>query len=266
MKKLCFFISFLFIFLFAISATAAETPTAPYSNAWELFQDWSENYPDYISGIWSTDGGMNLTFGIAESADFESTKNEILALIENDGSASFAQQKYSYNYLKEIQEYMNTYFTNYDPSLGLSAMGIYETDNYVGIDFLEEKKDEQPVKDFVKFLVDRYGDAVKINYSDAIVATVDTLTEIGTATVTPTEPSQNHLPVIILIATAIVLVCTTIGIAYTKKRKTAVLQTASGQTVTADSPASTKQTEIAVKNATLTPDSTLDQKILDKTE
>ena len=266
MKKLCIFISFLFIFLFAISATAAETPTAPYANAWELYQAWYENYPDYISGVWSTDGGMNLTFGIAENADFEETKNEILALIENDGSAAFAQQKYSYNYLKEIQEYMNTYFTNYDPALGLSTMGIYEMDNYVGIDFLKEKKDDQPVKDFVKLLIDKYGDAVQINYSEGFVHTLET-TPVDTDMLTVVDgPSQNHLPVILLIATAIVLVCTTGGIVYAKKRKAAVWQTASGQTITTNTSASVKQTEIAVKNATLTPNSELDKKILEKNE
>ncbi len=268
MKKLCIFISFLFVFLFGITATAAETPTVPYANAWELYQVWYENYPDYISGIWSTDGGMNLTFGIAEEADFEETKNEILALIENDGSASFAQQKYSYNYLKEIQEYMNTYFTNYDPSLGLSAMGIYEMDNYVGIDFLEEKKDEQPVKDFVKLLIDKYGDAVQINYSEGVVHTLleEPVPDIGLATITLAEPTQNYLPVILLIGIAVVIACTIGGIAYAKKRKAAVLQTVSGQTITTNMPANVKQTEIAVKNATLTPNSELDKKILEKTE
>lgn len=267
MKKICIFISCLFIFLFAISATAAETPTAPYANAWELYQEWYENYPDYISGIWSTDGGMShLTFGIASDADFESTKNEILALIEKDSSASFVQQKYSYNYLKEIQEYMNTYFTNYDPSLGLSAMGIYEMENYVGIDFLEDKKDDETVRAFIKQLEDKYGDAVQINYSEGFVQTLEELPIDSDMITVIDRPSQNPLPVLFLITVITVFAVTAGGIAYTKKRKTAVLQTASGQTVTADAPVSTKQTENAVRNATLTPDSTLDQKILDKTK
>lgn len=268
MKKICIFISCLFIFLFAISATAAETPTAPYANAMDLYQEWYENYPDYISGIWSTDGGMsNMTFGIASDADFESTKNEILALIENDGSASFVQQKYSYNYLKEIQEYMNTYFTNYDPSLGLSAMGIYEMENYVAIDFLKDKKDDETVKTFVNQLIDKYGDAVQINYSEGIVLTLEERPiDNGMEDISFTEPSQSQFLIVLLFTVLTVFAVTTGVLAYTKKRKSAVLQTASGQTVTADSPASIKQTENAVRKATLIPDSALDRRILDKTE
>lgn len=267
MKKICIFLSFLFIILFAISATAAEATTAPYANAMDLYQEWYENYPDYISGIWSTDGGMNLTFGIAESADFESTKNEILSLIENDGSASFVQQKYSYNDLKEIQEYMNTYFTNYDPSLGLSAMGIYEMENYVGIDFLEDKKDDETVRAFIKQLEDKYGDAVQINYSEGFVQTLEEKPIDGDMINISNEgASQSQIAVLVLFSVMVVLAVAAGSIAYTKKRKTAVLQTASGLTVTADSPASTKQTENAVRNATLTPDSTLKQRILDRTE
>ena len=261
MKKLCLLCTFLFIFLFPASATAAETQTAPYANAWELYQGWYENYPDYISGIWSTDGGMNLTFGIAENADFESTKNEILSLIENDSTASFTQQKYSYNYLKQIQEYLNTFFVNYDPSLGLSSMGIYEMENCVGIDFLEDKKNDAAVIQFIEDLQSKYGDAVKINYSPAIVATVDILTEFNTATITPEEPTSNPLPVILICIAGIAVLCSVGSLVFIKKKKAAVLQTATGENMTFINTFTTKQAEALVRTATLTPSENADKKI-----
>ncbi len=259
MRKLCFIFGFIFIFLFPISATATEEQTAPYADAWELYQAWYDNYPDYISGIWSTNGGMHLTFGIVESADFEETKAEILAKIENDNSASFVQQKYSYNHLKQIQEYMDTFFTNYDPSLGLSSMGIYEMENCVHVDFLEDKKDDAAVIQFANALKEKYGDAIRISYSSAI----NTLEDIQfTPVVSFTQPAENTGTTLLwFICGAAVCLCTFFGVLVTKKRKTSILQTVTGQNITNNTHLTTRQTEQVVQEAVFTPRKEVDKKI-----
>ena len=70
-----------------------------YANAGALYQAWFANgngesypYPDYITGVWSSDGTIdNLVFGVLKGYDMEKAKAEILAQIENKDSASFVE-------------------------------------------------------------------------------------------------------------------------------------------------------------------------------
>ena len=73
----------------------------------DLFQYWEFNgYPDYVCGVWSTDGSENnLTVGILKTDEGENGKDEILSKIENDEAVTFEYQKYSKNYLFEIQNH-----------------------------------------------------------------------------------------------------------------------------------------------------------------
>ena len=59
-------ISMLLIFSFTINVCAAE---AQYSTAGDLYEAWYDDLPDYVCGVWSTEGGtINLTFGIQNNA------------------------------------------------------------------------------------------------------------------------------------------------------------------------------------------------------
>ena len=63
MKK---FVTFLFAILLICSCSViASAEEGKYDTAGDLYEAWYETLPDYICGVWSTDGGAsNLTFGI----------------------------------------------------------------------------------------------------------------------------------------------------------------------------------------------------------
>ena len=57
MKKIfTLILTIVFICSCSIIASAAESK---YNTAGELYEAWCENLPDYICGVWSTDGGAN---------------------------------------------------------------------------------------------------------------------------------------------------------------------------------------------------------------
>ena len=63
MKKL--FALILAVVLICSCSIIVSAEEAKYNTAGELYEAWYENLPDYICGVWSTDGGTNnLTFGI----------------------------------------------------------------------------------------------------------------------------------------------------------------------------------------------------------
>ena len=102
MKKICVI---LLVVLLMCSVSVPVFAADEYANADALYQAWYGNLPDYITGVWSTDGSQyNLTFGIRADADVKAVKKEILALVKDDKSVSFAVQKYSYNELKAIND------------------------------------------------------------------------------------------------------------------------------------------------------------------
>ncbi len=263
MKKLTVFLSVLFVFLFALTANAAETQTEPFANAGELYQSWNEQFPDYISGVWSTDGGTaNLTFGIAESADFEESKNEILSLIKNDTGVTFVQQKYARNELMRIQEEMHKYFEDAATN-GLCSMGLYDTQNCIQVEFLESKKEDENTKQLIASLQEQYGDAVRIAWSEGYaVLTYEETPAIQTDMRIDID-TRNTSYYAFFLAVACLLVMCFGGFLFVRKKQTAALQTVSGSVITSSPAVSKKEVEAAIKNAEIKPDSALDKRITD---
>ena len=62
-----------------------------FPTLFDLFHHWcTDGYPDYVTGIWSTDGSSyNLTLGVTNDAAGEAGKQEILDQIEDDASVAF---------------------------------------------------------------------------------------------------------------------------------------------------------------------------------
>lgn len=66
---------------------------AVYPNAFMLYVSWDGHFPEGIVNVLSADGTVDhLVFCIAEDADFETVKAQILAQIELKTSAEFIQQ------------------------------------------------------------------------------------------------------------------------------------------------------------------------------
>ena len=163
MKKLLIMLfSVLFVFSCAVVVSAEE---AQYSNAGELYEAWAENLPDYICGVWSTDGGYsNLTFGIQDTEAGNAGKQKMLDLIENDSSITFVYQEYSRNYLLQIQREIDEYMKL---DLGLVSTGLYDTRNCIELGILEDRKNDADTQAMIKEITDKYGNAVSVTYTDA---------------------------------------------------------------------------------------------------
>ena len=237
MKKICVILS---VVLLMCSVSVPVFAADEYANADALYQAWYGNLPDYITGVWSTDGSQyNLTFGIRADADVKAVKKEILALVKDDKSVSFAVQKYSYNELKAINDELLAYFPSpeNDVDYGLVSMGVYEMENMVQIEILEARKDDPVTVAFVKEITEKYGDAVRIAYAENYVQTT-----IGIDSTIP-DPSS---PEVWFIIAAAVLLCFMGILVYVKKRQsTLVLQTAGGAAVTAGRDAQLRITPVA---------------------
>ena len=164
----------------------------------DLFQQWCyTGYPDYVTGVWSTDGSSyNLTVGITNDAAGEAGKQEILNLIEDDASVTFVTQAYSYNYLMVIHEELFPYFNQEE--LGMVGSGVYDMENYVDVEFLAENANDETTLNFIEELKEKYGDAISVSYTNGYTLVTDDLqsnttqTETnelqGNVTIEPIEP------------------------------------------------------------------------------
>lgn len=256
MKKIC---ELIICVILMCSVSVPVFAADEYANADELYQAWYNDLPDYITGVWSTDGSQyNLTFGIRADADVKAVKKEILSLVKDDKSVSFAVQKYSYNELKVINDELLAYFPSpeNDVDYGLVSMGVYEMENMVQIEILEARKDDPVTVAFVKEITEKYGDAVRITYAENYVQTT-----IG---IDSTIPDASSPEVWFGIATAVLLCFMGVLVYVKKKQSTVVLQTAGGAAVTASEPLTVKEVESMVRDSGETVPDTLTQKIMQK--
>lgn len=251
MKKAISFVSLLLVLLvFSLPALAAESDTDKkgiYQTAGDLLQAWEEGYPEYICGIWSTNGGSDsLTFGIMNNADGERGKQEILDLVIDDTTVSFEYQKYSRNHLLTIQKELDAYF---DKGVGLFSTGLLESANCieVGID-LENPTAE--MKQFMEQFSDKYGEAIVFVQGEPIYDTLDK----GTA-------STSYLPWALCVALVLMLLgVTAYAIAH---KRSAVLQTTVGKTVVRSNTVTDKQILKMAKDSQPAPSKELDRRVFD---
>lgn len=237
------------------------TTQTTYSTAFDLFQHWcNDSYPDYVTGVWSNDGSSyNVTVGITNDAAGEAGKQQILALVEDDASVNFAPQTYSHNYLMQIQDELFPYF---EQDLGLVATGLYDKENYIGVEILSAKANDKATLSFIAELQQKYGDAVSISYSEGFATTTD---EIGL--MNPLAPSNagktSFSP--LLVAGAILIPLLVFGTYFAlKKRFVPVIQTNAGGAVTHSDKLSAKGVEKLMKDSSLTVSKEVDERVMEE--
>ncbi len=166
--KRCFSLLLSVILIFTCSITAFAEDDK-YSTAGDLYQDWYDNLPDYICGVWSNDGSSNnLTFGIQNNEAGNAGKQEMLRLIKNENTVAFVYQTYSRNYLLGIQEELNVYFKK---DIGLISTALDEKNNCIELGIHHQEKDEPATKEMIVELKNKYGDAVSVEFVEEIVPT-----------------------------------------------------------------------------------------------
>lgn len=245
MKKIFALLLAMFLVFSCVMPVSAEE--AKYETAGDLHQAWCEQYPDYICGMWSTDGGTeNITFGIQNNASGNAGREEMLALVEKDSSLTFVYQVYSRNYLLQIQRELLPYM---EKDLGLVYTGLDEKNNCITLGILEERKTSADTQKMLREITERYGTAVSSEYTGAIHLY--------------TLPQKNRVLAqwffLGILGIGAVFLC---GIFWIlQKRKTLLLQTGSGATVSAAAP-SAREVETLVQKSNYTVPPELEQKIM----
>ena len=246
MKKLLIMLfSVLFVFSCAVVVSAEE---AQYSNAGELYEAWAENLPDYICGVWSTDGGYsNLTFGIQDTEAGNAGKQKMLDLIENDSSITFVYQEYSRNYLLQIQREIDEYMKL---DLGLVSTGLYDTRNCIELGILEDRKNDADTQTMIKEITDKYGNAVSVTYTDARFEL--TFGEEKD----PMAQYSLFLPVFLVVVAVLGMLFIVIP------KRGVLLQTGNGTTMVSTTSPTGKEVEGMVKKSSYKTSSKLDKRIM----
>ena len=232
-----------------------------YPTLFDLFQHWcNEGYPDYVTGVWSTDGSYyNLTVGVTNNTAGEAGKQEILDLVEDDTSITFTTQAYSHNYLQQIQDELFSYF---EQDLGLVGSGVYDMDNYVHVEFLTERANDEATLRFIAKLKETYGDAISVSSTEGYTLRLTT-EEIGLANPLAPSTGGNSSFSPLLAAGLILIPLLVFGLYFAlRKRFVPVMQTNDVGTVTHTGKISTKDIEKMVKDNSLTVSKEMDERVM----
>ena len=225
----------------ADGASTERTDEGKYATMGELYQAWGgyEGYPDYICGVWSTDGGMsNMTVAVTKDKAGERGKEEILSLLENPNSVTFTYQSYSYQELQEVNEAIVSRMMAGDQSI--VACGIYEMENKVHVSVLETAEN---AKETAQALVKTYGDKVMVELGAMLFDT------------TMEETYDRGVPgVLLVLAAAAVLLGITVAV------KLPARLTSAGKVIT-ERPMSRRQVEKLVAKSTEIPSQRLEEQI-----
>ena len=225
----------------ADGASTERTDEGKYATMGELYQAWGgyAGYPDYICGVWSTDGGMsNMTVAVTKDKAGERGKEEILSLLENPNSVTFTYQSYSYQELQEVNEAVVERMMAGDQSI--VACGIYEMENKVHISVLETAENAEET---AQKLVKTYGDKVMVELGSMVFDT------------TMEETYDRGVPgVLLVLAAAAVLLGITVAV------KLPARLTSAGKVIT-ERPMSRRQVEKLVAKSTEIPSQRLEEQI-----
>ena len=253
MKKLCSFIlSFALIFALSVVALADyDYGGSTFQTAGDLFVYWAEHgYPDYVGGIWSTDGSIqNITVSLTDS----SAQSKILDLIENDGTVKFEAAAYSRNELMALQRELDKYF---DKGVGLFYTSVDDIGNTVvlGMD-LDNETDA--MREFMDMCAEQYGGMVKFEKSGAPMVELEGGSDIIPISGVVEKDAPNlsdALWIVLLLGLAVGTYL------IFSSRRSAVMDTGSGN-VTAAEKISINEVKDRVRSSSIEPTAELDRKI-----
>lgn len=226
-----------------------------YATMGDLYQAWGGyvGYPDYICGVWSTDGGLaRMTVAVTDDEAGEKGKQEILSLLTDPNTVTFTTRKYSYRELQQVMEEITARMGGDRPII---ACGVYEMENAVHVTV---NKDHQDAEDTMARLTAQYGDLVVVEDGELLFSVLhcDTPFEQAAVDLTAKPTIGNYLPLILLLT---VLALAALTVAF--KRPARVTNT--GKVVTDGKP-SRRQVEAALSEHTETPPDRVEQELKKK--
>lgn len=226
-----------------------------YATIGDLYQAWGgyEGYPDYVCGMWSTDGGMtSMTVAVTDDEAGESGRQEILSLLADPNTVTFTTQKYSY---RELQKVMDAITAQMDGDSPIVACGVYEMENAVHVTVNEG---HQAAEETIARLTAQYGDLVVVEAGEMIFSVLhcDTPLEQVAVDLTAKPTIGNYLPLILLLT---VLALAALTVAF--KRPARVTNT--GKVVTEGKP-TRAQVEAALSEHSETPPDRVEEQLKKK--
>lgn len=268
MKKWTFvYMTLLLCAALTLSVSAAESDALPdgyFATSSDLYQYWNSTYPpqypDYLAGTWTDNGtAYPLTFALTDDAAGKAGEREILRLLADDGSVKFTKAKYSYNLLMQIMGEIQPYFEH---GIGLVSLGVFDMDNCVGLEIHTDHKDADETRAFLRDLKARYGDAVRITYTDGYVTyTMDIDSSLSGET---GKVQGKMLPIFFAVGIGLLGTAALAATLY-HRRRVLVAQTPSG-TVTADvsHKLTRRETEKVLRESGEVPPATLEKRVEDR--
>ena len=224
------------------SALAAEFPTVM-----ELYNDWETNgYPDYVAGVYSTNGGWEMTVLLVEGYDDKA--GEVRAMVDStDGLTIETGAKYSHNaMMAAYEEIVDTYMVNGNGDVVGCGLGWHTVDG-VTMSFGESGRESRVVVGVKPDKAQEYADRFAAEYGDMVV--VETSDGIVLDTAAEESGSAGANPIWIAV-TALAVCVLGSGFLFARRR---ALATATGQVVTDGGRPSRRAVAQAVARAQCTP-------------
>lgn len=223
-----------------------------YATMGDLYQAWGGyvGYPDYVCGVWSTDGGMtSMTVAVTDDAAGEKGRQEILSMLVNPNTVTFTTRKYSYRALQQVMDEITARMGGDSP---IVACGVYEMENAVHVTV---NKDHQDAEDTMARLTAQYGDLVVVEDGELLFSILrsDTPPQQAAVDLTAKPTIGNYLPLILVLN-----VLALAGLTVVFKRPARVTNT--GKVVTDGKP-SRRQVEAALSEHTETPPDRVENRI-----
>ena len=213
-----------------------------YATMGDLYQAWGGyvGYPDYICGVWSTDGGMtSMTVAVTDDEAGENGKQEILSLLASPETVTFTTRKYSYRALQQVMDEITAQMGGDSP---IVACGVYEMDNNVHVTVHEGHEE---AREIALELSQQYTDRVEVELGDLVFSTMR-------EELAKENPAVNLLPFALLVVAALT------GLLLVKKRPARITNT--GKVITDGKPTRT-QVETALSEHTETPPDRVENRI-----
>lgn len=261
MKRI-FILTLCFFLMCSCAVTVSADDGGTYETAGELYEAWvSQNcVPDYISGVWSTDGGTShLTFGLVKGEAGELGKREILALVRNDATVTIVYQTYSRNYLYRIQEEVVARYFGKD--LGLVTAGVDEYENKLYFEVFVDFAENPDTLAIIQAVKTQYGDAVAFRTVDEVFQFVNGTQPPATGpALVVTQPQKEGFPLVFF---GLFGLTAAFFFLLQAQRKRVMAVSADGiPAFMGDRPVSEKDVEDAIRKADVSPSQALDDRVM----
>lgn len=214
-----------------------------YDTAWDLYQSWDGEYPDYVCGVWSTNGGRHLTIAVIDV----DAQTKIQGLVKDKSSMTLTLQAHTHAKLKEILDGLEPYFKK--GWIWTAALDEFHNRVVIGLN-LDNRCEEMDA--FVVNYIEQYGTAVSFEQGYPVTPLIGEDLEVGA--------SDNQLWWLVLAAVVTVCGCAML-ILRQKRRRSLLLQTTDGMNELQNKSSAIAEIVAQIQQSDLVPDAGLEERI-----